>query len=332
MSGQPPPTPITDPFDYLKIVLNPDGTLTRNFNSIPCVAPKPNDPQGQTPVLSKDVPINSSNNTWARIFLPREALDINSSVNKKLPLVVFYHGGGFILLSADMVIFHDSCSDLAKTVPAVVVSVDYRLAPEHRLPAAYDDGMEALHWIKTTQEEWLRDYADLSNCYLMGSSAGGNISYHVGLRASGVVHELEPLKIKGLVLHQPFFGGAQRSASELRLMNDPVLPPIVSDVMWDLSLPIGVDRDHEYCNPTVDGATKQLEKIKLLRWKVLVNCCDGDPLIERQIELVKLMEGKGVQVVRNFRMGGFHGEEDLDLSKAHAMHMVLKDFIMSSNF
>ena len=330
MSGQTPPAPITDPFEYLQVVLNPDGTLTRNFNSIPCVPPKPNDPQALTPVLSKDVPINPSNNTWARIFLPREALD-SSSLANKLPLVVYYHGGGFILLSADMVIFHDSCSDLAKTVPAVVISVDYRLAPEHRLPAAYDDGVEALHWIKTTQEQWLRNYADLSNCFLMGSSAGGNIAYHVGLRAAGVVHELEPLKIKGLILHHPFFGGSQRSASELRLMNDPVLPPIVSDLMWDLSLPInGIDREHEYCNPTVDGGSKDLEKMKSLGWKVLVNGCDGDPLIDRQMEVVKLMEGKGVQVVGNFRVGGFHGEEDFDPSKAHVMHMVVKDFIMSS--
>ncbi|XVF36881.1 hypothetical protein REPUB_Repub19eG0096900 [Reevesia pubescens] len=334
MSGQNPPALITDPFQHLQVVLNADGTLTRNLNYFPCVPPKPNDPQGQTPVvLSKDVPINPSNNTWARIFLPREALDSSSnSPNNNLPLIVYYHGGGFILMSADMVLFHDFCSDLAKTVPAVVVSVDYRLAPEHRLPAAYDDGVEALHWIKTTQEEWVRDYADLSNCYLMGSSAGGNIAYHVGLRAAGVVHELEPLKIKGLVLNYPFFGGTQRSASESRLMNDPILPPIVCDMMWDLSLPIGVDRDHQYCNPTVDGGSKELERIKSLGWKVMVNGCDGDPLIDRQIELVKLMEGKGVQVVGNFRVGGSHGEADLDRSKAQDMHMVVKDLIMSSNF
>ncbi|GMJ13548.1 carboxyesterase 20 [Hibiscus trionum] len=328
MSGQ----PITDPFEYLQVVVNPDGTLTRNFDRFSSVEPTPNDPQNQTPVLSKDVPINPSNNTWARIFLPREALDRSSPPNsKKLPLIVYFHGGGFILLSANMVIFHNYCCDLANTLPAVVVSFDYRLAPEHRLPAAYEDGVEALHWIKTSEEEWLREYADFSNCFLMGSSAGGNIAYHVGLRAAGEVQELEPLKIKGLVLHQPFFGGNQRSASELRLMNDPVLPPIVSDVMWDLALPSGVDRDHEYSNPTVGGGSEEVEKVKVVGWRVLVNGCDGDPLVDRQMGLAELMEGKGVQVVRNFRVGGFHGEEDFDRSKAHAMHMVLKHFIASFN-
>lgn len=166
----------------------------------------------------------------------------------------------------------------------------------------------------------------------MGSSAGGNISYHVGLRAAGLVQELEPLKIKGLVLHQPFFGGNHRTAAELRLINDPVVPLIVSDLMWELSLPAGgVDRDHEYCNPTVDGESKEeLEKMKLLGWKVLVNGCEGDPLIDRQVELVELMKEKGLEVVENFRVRGFHAEEDLDVSKAHPMHLLIKDFITST--
>lgn len=153
MSGQTPLAPTTDPYEFLQIVLNPDGTLTRNFNSFPSVVAKPNDPdQGQTPVLSKDVIINPSNNTWARIFLPRRHEPVENSSSppaaSKLPVLVYYHGGGFILLSADMVIFHESCSDLAKTIPSVVVSVNYRLAPEHRLPAAYDDGVERCTGLK----------------------------------------------------------------------------------------------------------------------------------------------------------------------------------------
>uniref|UniRef100_A0A7N2N5I5 Alpha/beta hydrolase fold-3 domain-containing protein n=1 Tax=Quercus lobata TaxID=97700 RepID=A0A7N2N5I5_QUELO len=92
---------------------------------------------------------------------------------------------------------NDFCSNMALQLAVVVVSVEYRLAPEHRLPAAYDDAIEALHWIK---------------------------SYQVGLRASTSVDDFKPLKIKGLVLHHPFLGGSQRTKSKLRLVNNPVLP------------------------------------------------------------------------------------------------------------
>ncbi|KAI6696245.1 hypothetical protein NL676_016364 [Syzygium grande] len=87
------------------------------------------------------------------------------------------------------------CVTLAHELSAVVVSVEYRLALEHRLPRAYDDAVEALHWVKTTRHEWLTGHADLSTCYLMGSSAGGNLAFHAGLRASASHDDFEPLKI-----------------------------------------------------------------------------------------------------------------------------------------
>jgi acetyl esterase/lipase len=219
---------------------------------------------------------------------------------------------------------------MAKDLNVIIVSVEYRLAPEHRLPAAYDDAVEALHWIKTTQDDWLREYADLSNTFIMGISAGGNIAYHAGLRVAVEVDKLEPLVIKGLILQHPFFGGSQRTESELRLVNDKILPQSVSDALWELSLPIA-DRDHEYSNPTVGGGSQILEKIKLLGWRVLVVGCDGDPLFDREVELAKLMEEKGVLVVRRFSEGGCHGVEHYEPSKAEELHVFLKDFILASS-
>ena len=166
--------------------------------------------------------------------------------------------------------FHDFCSNIAIDVNAIIVSVDYRLAPEHRLPAAYDDAVETLHLITTNQDEWLTKYADFSNTFIMGTSAGGNVAYHAGLRVASEVENLQLLiLIKGLILHQPFFGATQRTESELRLVSDPVLPLFVNDLMWELSLPIGVDRDHEYCNSTVGGGSQRLEKIRLYRKSVV---------------------------------------------------------------
>ncbi|KAL2948748.1 hypothetical protein AAZX31_20G140800 [Glycine max] len=195
---------------------------------------------------------------------------------------------------------------MANDTQSVVVSVDYRLAPEHRLPAAYEDSVEALHWIKSSNDPWLR-HADYSRCYLMGESAGGNIAYTAGLRAAAEVDQIKPLKIKGLILIQPFFGGTKRTPSEVRLAEDQTLPLPITDLMWNLSLPVGVDRDYEYSNPTIKGGAKILDRIKALGWKVAVFGVEGDPLVDRERELVGLLQHKGVQVVGLFYQGGRHG-------------------------
>ncbi|KAF8379367.1 hypothetical protein HHK36_028801 [Tetracentron sinense] len=217
-SNKTPPT-------YFKIV---DGTFIQLFK-FPTTSATGNDTH--SPVLSKDIPLNPTTNTWLRLFRPHHSFS-----GVKLPLIIYAHGGGFILCSAASTIIHDFCADISVKLPALIVSIGYRLALEHRLPVAYEDAVDAMHWITKSEDEWLRDLADFSRCFLMGSSAGGNIAYHAGLRAATASDDLEPLKIKGLILHQPYFGGSQRTRSELRLVNDRVLrllPLSVNDMMWE---------------------------------------------------------------------------------------------------
>lgn len=330
MSGQTSPSnpTITDPYQHIQIIPNPDGTITRDPNRYPNSSPSP-DPKYPTPVLSKDIIINQSEKTWVRIFLPRQTI-VDSSSTSKLPLIVYFHGGGFINCSASSTVFHDFCSSMVLDLHVAVVSVDYRLAPEHRLPAAYDDAMEVLQWIKTTQEDWLREYVDYTRCFLMGSSAGANAAYHAGLCVSQEADNLVPLKIKGLILHHPFIGGVQRTGSEVKLVNEPHLPLCVNDLMWNLALPLGVDRDHEYCNPMVDGGSKLWKNVRLLGWKVMVTGCDGDPMMDRQMEFVDMLVTKDVRVVGHFSTGGYHVVELKEPSKAKALHALLKDFMLDA--
>ncbi|CAL0333225.1 unnamed protein product [Lupinus luteus] len=316
------PKPCNDPYKELNLILNPNGTVTRP-NKPPQSPPSP-DPTLPNLVLSKDLTINQSKGTWARIYLPRKALDQNS----KLPLIVFFHGGGFIFLSAASTIFHEFCFNMAKDVVAVIASIEYRLAPEHRLPAAYDDAVEALHWIRTNQgDSWLTKHVDYSNVFLMGSSAGGNIAYNAGLRIAARDEQVQKI-IKGLILVQAFFGGTHRTGSEIRLANSPYLSLCTNDMLWKLSLPVGVNRDHEYCNPMVRDGLEGLEKIKRLKWWVLVTGCSGDPLVDRQIELVKLMKKKRVRVVGHFTRGDYHGVQDKEPLKAKQLYGVMKSFIL----
>jgi len=169
----------------------------------------------------------------------------------------------------------------------------------------------------------------------MGSSAGGNIAYQTCLRVTAETNlnydYLKPIQIRGFILSQPFFGRTKRVASELRLSSDSILPPHVSDLMWELALPVGVDRDHEYCNPTVGDGDGVLDRVGKLGWRVLVSGCEGDPLIDHQMALARVMEEKGVVVVRSFTAGGCHGVEVRDVIRQKQLHDLIKDFISVLN-
>ena len=94
------------------------------------------------------------------------------------PGVVYYHGGGWTICGLDT---HESaCRRLANETGSVVVSVDYRLAPEHKYPAAADDAYTALCWVSEHADELGIDRSRLA---VAGDSAGGNLGAVVALRA-----------------------------------------------------------------------------------------------------------------------------------------------------
>lgn len=310
----------------LNIIETPDGSVERD--------PEPRNPakfdvEGTSPVISKDVTLNPTKKTWLRLYLPRQATVATPSPPTKLPLIFYYHGGGFIFFNADSSIFDVFCQGLVENVGAMVISLDYRLAPEHRLPAAYEDAMDGLNWIKSTEDEWVRNFADLDNCYLCGTSAGGNLAYNAGLLAAPVSKDLEPVKIKGLILHHPYFSGQKRTASEERLSNDSLLPLHAIHQMFDLCLPKGADHDHQYCNPFVNGGSKdEIDRMKCLGWRVLVTGCYGDPLVDAGLECAKFLEGKGLRTT-NFFSDGYHAMEVFDPAMSGPFFSATKDFITS---
>lgn len=95
-----------------------------------------------------------------------------------LPVVVFYHGGGWVIGNLETV--DRPCRSLANAAGAVVVSVDYRLAPEHRYPAAFDDSYAATVWVAEHAAEL---GGDPNRLVVAGDSAGGNLAAAVALAA-----------------------------------------------------------------------------------------------------------------------------------------------------
>lgn len=136
--------------------------------------------------------------------------------------------------------------------------------------------------------------------------------------------KLHPLKIAGVILNQPFFGSKQRTKSEVELAGDENFPLPVQDLLWELALPVGSDRDHRFSNPLVDGEMK--EKVKGIG-RCLVMGFGGDPLIDRQRSLVKMLAEEGVAVVARFDDAGFHGVDMVDSRKATAVLNSIKSFV-----
>ncbi|MGN8000503.1 alpha/beta hydrolase [Sphingomonas sp. 22176] len=87
------------------------------------------------------------------------------------PLVLFFHGGGFVI--GDLGTHHSFCTWLADTLDLPVLAIDYRLAPEHPFPAAVDDAEVAARWVCTAADVFGFQVTGLIPC---GDSAGGNLA------------------------------------------------------------------------------------------------------------------------------------------------------------
>ena len=130
-----------------------------------------------------------------RLVWPREKLKKSKT---GLPLIVYFHYGGFVLGSHK----EPLANVMADDVEAIVASVGYRLAPEHKFPAGVDDCWEALCWLSENAESL---GADPTNIAIAGASAGGNLAAVMGLKARD-----NKLKLKGQAILVPMMRwGAQ---------------------------------------------------------------------------------------------------------------------------
>ncbi|CAN5894543.1 alpha/beta hydrolase [soil metagenome] len=103
---------------------------------------------------------------------------LGSAATTVLPVLVYYHGGGWVIGDLDT---HDTlCRELANAAGCAVVAVDYRMGPEHRFPAAVDDVLAATRWVRE-QAGVLN--LDASRLAVGGDSAGGNLAAVVALAA-----------------------------------------------------------------------------------------------------------------------------------------------------
>ncbi|MFC4210577.1 alpha/beta hydrolase [Pedobacter lithocola] len=106
-----------------------------------------------------------------RIYTPK-------SGKGPFPLIVYYHGGGFVIANLD--VYNASAQGLAEQVGAVVISVAYRLSPENKFPTAHNDAFAAYEWAVKNAVSLKADPAKIA---VVGESAGGNLAANVSIMA-----------------------------------------------------------------------------------------------------------------------------------------------------
>lgn len=179
-------------------------------------------------IVWKDCQFDKENSLYLCLYKPITT----STPSTKLPVVYFLHGGGFCVGSRTWPNNHNACLRLASGLQALVVAPDYRLAPEHRLPAAIDDVLTSLKWLQAQavsdsspdHDPRLHDQeVDFDRVYITGDSSGGNMAHHLAVLLGPCSPELAPVRVRGYVLMAPFFGGTVRTTSEAERLPEPLL-------------------------------------------------------------------------------------------------------------
>ncbi|GJN24586.1 hypothetical protein PR202_gb12336 [Eleusine coracana subsp. coracana] len=284
----------------------------------------------------KDATFDAARGLGLRLYRPVPTATTEEK-KKKLPVFLYYHGGGFCIGSRAWPNCQNYCLRLASDLGAVVVAPDYRLAPEHRLPAAIDDGAAAVLWLaaQADADPWLAESADLSRVFVSGDSAGGTIAHHLAVRFGSAAGraELGPTTtIRGYVQLMPFFGGEARTRSEAECPDDAFLNRPLNDRYWRLSLPVGATRDHPVANPFGPGALPLDDDDDGVEFAPTMVVVGGkDILRDRAVDYAARLKAMGKPVeVREFE-GQQHGFFTIDpWSDASAELMrVVKRFVDS---
>ncbi|HZZ51724.1 MAG TPA: alpha/beta hydrolase [Pseudonocardia sp.] len=200
---------------------------------------------------------------------------------KDLPVVVFYHGGGFVIGDLNT---HDGMTRLiAAQTGAIVVAVDYRLAPEHPFPAAVDDAFTALKWVSAHAAEL---GADPSRLAVAGDSAGGNLSAVV----SQLARDAGGPAIKFQMLWYPATAIDRSLPSMTQNADAPVLS--VGDIDTFLGYYTGKDNTTDLPPTLAPARAENLADLP----QAYIAVAEYDPLRDDGIKYAELLRAAGVEV------------------------------------
>ena len=196
------------------------------------------------------------------------------------PILVFYHGGGFRL--GDLDSYDAICRDLAARSGAIIVSVGYRLAPEHVYPAAVDDSYAALEWVHAHAADIGGDATRLA---VGGDSAGGNLAAAVSLKARDLAGP--PLVFQLLIY--PALNFAEMETESHKLFAEGyIIGGAAHEFTRDAYVPNPADRRHPYASPLLANDLTDLPP-------ALVIAAEFDPLRDEGEMYAQKLADAGVQ-------------------------------------
>ena len=212
-----------------------------------------------------------------------------SSTDSALPTIAFFHGGGWVLSSVDG---HDSLARrLAARTGALVVSVEYRLAPEHPFPAPHDDCWAATKWLAEHAASIGGDPTRLS---VAGDSAGGNLAAGVALRARD-----EGLKLTYQLLIYPCIDDRQTRPSMTENATGYFLSAADMAWFWDQFVP-AEHRQNPYAVPAHATDLSGLAPAH-------IQTAEYDPLRDEGEEWAARLNDAGVPATVTRFNGAVHG-------------------------
>jgi len=208
-----------------------------------------------------------------------------------LPVHVYYHGGGWVLGDLDS---HDwVCRKIANAVKCAVVSVDYRMAPEHVFPKAFDDSLAAVEWTARNAAMLKIDPARIS---VGGDSAGGNLAAAVAL----ALRDSGKIKLKAQILVYPAVDLAMTGDYYGRFTKDLILTDDTMRWFIDLYVPDQAQRKDWRASPLLAPSLKGLPPALVLLAGYDPLCAEGEAFAAR-------LEKEGVKTVVKRYPGQIHG-------------------------
>lgn len=206
---------------------------------------------------------------WPKIEKEEDELDL-------YPLIIYFHGGGWVLGMLDE--YDEICSMMANRSEAIVVSINYRLAPEHKFPAAVHDCYEATKWIAENAKLF---EGDEDTIIVTGDSAGGTLSIDVCLTA---VANGEP----HIAMQVPICPVTDLSRDLSKYSKDKFGP---SKESMDWFINYYINHESDIHNAL---ASPQYADLKGLPYTIMISA-ELDSLREQELDFVKKLEQSGVK-------------------------------------